>query len=281
MNVFSKSDAMKFLYNYLLWSMVMLSALLTHAQQPADTVPAHTTFTLQSQPLAEVRVINVWLPDNYVQDAKPLPVLYMPDGGVKEDFPHIANTLASLIRTGKIPPVMLVGIENTQRRRDLTGPTEVEKDKTIAPVVGGSAQFRAFIALELMPEIERRYHTNEKKAIIGESLAGLFVTETFLLEPCLFDVYIAFDPSLWWNGGKLLGEARAYLDKQSPSGKAFWFAASGAKDIYGNAGKLATVFKERNSPGFLWEYLPARKEKHHTIFRATKETGLIWALSKL
>ena len=26
------------------------------------------------------------------------------------------------------------------------------------------------------------------------------VVETSLLEPDLFDTYIAFDPSLWWNG---------------------------------------------------------------------------------
>ena len=39
-------------------------------------------------------------------------------------------------------------------------------------MVGGSAAFRAFIAEELVPEIERRYRTSGARGIIGESLAG-------------------------------------------------------------------------------------------------------------
>lgn len=42
----------------------------------------------------------------------------------------------------KIKPVILVGIENTERRRDLTGFTTIPKDKEVAPVVGGSEKFR-------------------------------------------------------------------------------------------------------------------------------------------
>ncbi|MEM7561320.1 MAG: alpha/beta hydrolase, partial [Planctomycetota bacterium] len=67
-----------------------------------------------------------------------LPVLYMPDGGIKEDFPHIANTLAKLIAENTIPPMILVGIENTERRRDLTGPSEVAAEETIAPLTDGA-----------------------------------------------------------------------------------------------------------------------------------------------
>lgn len=43
--------------------------------------------------------------------------------------------------------------------------------------------FRKFIRDELMPEIRGRYRTTAETAIVGESLAGLFVVETFLLEP--------------------------------------------------------------------------------------------------
>ena len=106
--------------------------------------------------------------------------MYIADGGIiDEDFPHIANTIAELMKTKKIPPIILVGIANTQRRRDLTGPTEVAKDKEIAPIVGGSEKFRAFIKEELFPEINKRYRTTNEKSIIGESLSGLFVVETF------------------------------------------------------------------------------------------------------
>src|SRR5690349_23301070 len=64
------------------------------------------------------------------------------------------------------------------------------------PHVGGSAAFRRFFRDELMPTVERRYRTTSESSIIGESLAGLFIVETFLREPVVFDHYIAFDPSL-------------------------------------------------------------------------------------
>jgi len=108
-------------------------------------------------------------------------------------------------------PFILVGIENTERRRDMTGPTENADDKKIAPRVGGSEAFRRFIGQELIPRVKARYRTTRESAIVGESLAGLFVVETFLLEPSLFDTYIAFDPSLWWNNRKLVDGAAKRL----------------------------------------------------------------------
>lgn len=64
---------------------------------------------------------------------------------------------------------------------------------------------------EFCAKINQKYRITPKKGIIGESLAGLFVTETFLLEPDNFDFYIAFDPSLWWNANYYDKNAAKYL----------------------------------------------------------------------
>ena len=146
---------------------------------PAVVSPAHGSFTMQSAVLGEPRPINVYLPPVYrTAPDRPLPVLYMPDGGLDEDFPHVAATVDSLIARGAMRAVIVVGVPNTQRRRDLTGPTRVASDSTIAPRVGGSAAFRRFIREELFPEVERRYRVTAERGIIGESLAGLFIVET-------------------------------------------------------------------------------------------------------
>jgi predicted alpha/beta superfamily hydrolase len=157
------------------------------------------TFTLPSAALNETRRINVYVPPGFESGGAPLPVLYMPDGGMAEDFLHVAGLLQVSVANNTMRPFLLVGIENTERRRDLTGPTDDPQDKAIAPRVGGSQAFRAFIRCELMPEIARRYRVTGEKAIVGESLAGLFIVETLLVEPGLFDTYIAIDPSVWWN----------------------------------------------------------------------------------
>jgi predicted alpha/beta superfamily hydrolase len=82
------------------------------------------------------------------------PVLYMPDGGIEEDFLHVAGLVQVSVGNGTMRPFILVGIENTARRRDLTGPTTRAEDKKIAPKVGGSAAFRQFIREELMPTVK-------------------------------------------------------------------------------------------------------------------------------
>ena len=69
-----------------------------------DPIPEHDSLTITSKYVNEDRVINIWTPPNYKTSTESFPVLYMPDGGIKEDFPHIANTLAKLLEENKIPP---------------------------------------------------------------------------------------------------------------------------------------------------------------------------------
>ena len=247
---------------------------------PQDIVQFHETIKIESKVLNEERVINIWTPENYKESNITYDVLYMADGGVKEDFPHVANTISKMILDRKITPIILVGIENTERRRDLTGFTQVEKDKKIAAKVGESAEFRKFIQDELFPEITKKYRITDRRGILGESAAGLFVTETFLLHPEMFDFYIAFDPSLWWNDGHLVKNAAALISKFPKKDIRFWFAGSGAKDVSPHTKKLAKVLAEQNFSQLQWHYADEPKEKHTTIFRNTKEKSLIWALTK-
>lgn len=242
-----------------------------HAQK--DSVSPHETWTIFSQHLQEWRTINVWIPPQANQH--PLPVLYLLDGGVQEDFPHIAHTVAHLIAENKISPLYLIGIENTQRRRDFTGFTTMEKDKAIAPEVGGSIPFRNFLKDELFEAVEKRYNT-ASKSIIGESLAGLFILETFLQMPEMFDYFIAFDPSLWWNNYYLVQNASTLLKPLAQQKKLF-FASSQAKSIKTSTHRFANILKKHPVPNLTWKYVFAPKEKHATIFKATKEEGLIWA----
>lgn len=268
----------KFFHFNLLLSVLFLSC--GNSSTIKDPIPAHDNFKIVSKHVGETRTINVWIPEEYKSSSDSLPVMYMPDGGIEEDFPHIANTFAKLIKEKKIPPMLLVGIENTQRRRDLTGKTEVEEDKTIAPIVGGSENFRAFINDELFSEINKRYRTSNKKGILGESLAGLFVVETFFLKPEMFDYYIAFDPSLWWNNHYLVKKANENLVKQSLKETKFWFAGSSAQDIFVHTREMSKILTNSNSKDLQWNYSDEPSEKHATIFRATKEKALIWSFGK-
>lgn len=248
---------------------VLCFGSILRAQVPSDTKPLviGETFTLDSKALGEIRRINVYLPPAYTADPSVrLPVLYMPDGGMAEDFLHVAGLVQVSIGNDTMRPFILVGIENTQRRRDMTGPTEIEKDKQIAPKVGGSAVFRRFLREELMPQIKQRYRTTQETAIVGESLAGLFAVETFFLEPDLFDTYLAFDPSLWWNHQALVESASAKLKGWSAGEKILYVACSGEPSLMPIAQHLADIFAKDAPPQVHWHYEPMPTETHATIY---------------
>lgn len=249
-------------------------AVLLASTSAAQVVPADRTalaigdtFTIESAALGETRRINVYAPAGYADtDTLRLPVLYMPDGGIAEDFLHLAGLVQISSLNGTMRPFLLVGIENTERRRDLTGPTENEEDRQIAPRVGGSATFRTFLRDELMPAVEALYRTTGETAIVGESLAGLFVVESLLLEPDLFDTYIAIDPSLWWNDGQLAADAVALLRRGSVAGKTLYLAASGEPETAATAAELASALREGVPAGLEVHHAHLPAEEHHTVF---------------
>jgi predicted alpha/beta superfamily hydrolase len=238
-----------------------------HAGERTGPLVMGETFTIESKILSETRRINVYMPPDY---SKPpdtrLPVLYMPDGGMAEDFLHVAGLVQVLTGNGTMRPFLLVGIENTQRRRDLTGPTENENDKKIAPKVGGSKAFREFIRNELMLKVKSRYRTTGETAIVGESLAGLFAVETLFLEPDLFDTYIAIDPSLWWNNQKLVHGAPGLSGSHAKMKKTLYFVSSEEKANAEIMQRLAEALEKHAPAGLRWHYEKMPQEKHSTIY---------------
>lgn len=225
------------------------------------------SFTLDSQVLAEPRHINVFTPTAYGQKFDgPLPVLYMPDGGMDEDFLHIAGLMQVLVSNGTMRPFILVGIQNTVRRRDMTGPTTNPEDLKIAPVVGGSAKFRRFIKEELMPTVRSRYRTTDETAIIGESLAGLFVVETYFLEPDLFSTYIALDPSIWWNNEELAKASDSRLKTPPTTHKTVLLSNSNEPDLARLTAQLAASFESHRTSTIDFHYKPLPAESHATIY---------------
>jgi predicted alpha/beta superfamily hydrolase len=161
---------------------------------------------VRSAILNEKRTLNIYLPDGYEKGDAKYPVIYLLDGSADEDFIHIVGLVQfnSFPWINRVPKSIVVGIANTDRKRDFTFPTTVAADKNRYPTTGKSENFIGFIEKELQPFIEKKYRTNSSKTIIGESLGGLLATEILFKKPQLFDRYIIVSPSLWWDNGSLL-----------------------------------------------------------------------------
>lgn len=119
-------------------ALLLFTTIAAVAADKDEPLVIGDTFTIKSKAVGETRRINVYLPRGYAEAAdKRFPVLYMPDGGIAEDFLHVAGLVQVGVANGTMRPFILMGIENTERRRDMTGPTENAEDKKIAPRVGG------------------------------------------------------------------------------------------------------------------------------------------------
>jgi predicted alpha/beta superfamily hydrolase len=207
----------------------MLLALACLASGPgvaSAAAPTAAPITIGETRLVEFapgdsRQINVYLPEGYSEGEKRYPVLYVIDGGLSQDFLHVAGTSALNALWGRSSPVIVVGIETKDRRAELIGsPGNAEQHKQY-PTAGKSALFRAFLRERVKPLVEVSYRTSGEDGVIGESLAGLFIVETWLREPGLFDRYAAIDASLWWDDQALSKAASGLLTTKPLHGPLF------------------------------------------------------------
>lgn len=169
---------------------------------------------IYSKQLGEERTINIYLPIGYQKnDSVALPVIYLLDGGADEDFIHVAGIVQfnNFPWVNRIPKSIVVGIANTNRKRDLTFSSTVAEDRDRYPEAGHSDNFIAFIEKELQPFVEKNYSSHSSKTLIGQSLGGLLATEILFSKPALFSKYIIISPSIWWDNGSLLKKEPALL----------------------------------------------------------------------
>lgn len=226
------------------------------------------SYDITSAELGETRRLNVYLPPGYGAGEKRYPVLYLIDGGVEQDFVHIAGLSQHASISGSYREMIVVGVETKDRRRELTFPAVTDVSlRTEYPTHGSSEKFRAFIMREVKPWVEQHYRTDGFDAVMGESLAGLFVTETFLKQPDAFDGYIAIDPSLWWDKEALARAAPALLAQQKPGAHTLFMAIadSGLAMRLGQA-QLAAAVKAAALPDLAFTYVQMFDERHGTIY---------------
>jgi len=191
------------------------------SQQP---ITIGTSYPVASVTLKEQRTINVVLPNGYAQSPdKRYPVLYLIDGGVDQDLLHVAGVALLGGIWGRSGEVIVVGVETKDRRKELVGPTRDPELLKKYPTAGHSDSFRKFLRYEVKPFVEANYHTSGRDVVIGESLAGLFVVETYLTDPQLFDGYAAIDPSLWWDK-EALSQVAASKIGEAQKGRTLYLA---------------------------------------------------------
>jgi predicted alpha/beta superfamily hydrolase len=150
-----------------------------------------STVKIYSQVLDEDRTLSIALPDEYYIGQNEYPVLYVLDAEGSKLFPGCISAVVDLYKKGLVPQMIIVGIWNTSRNRDMI-PVSVSH----RPGSGGSKDFLSFIKDELMPHIEQNYRTTEFSILYGMSNSALFAVYSLLEGPETFNAYIASSPMI-------------------------------------------------------------------------------------
>jgi uncharacterized protein len=239
---------------------LMLLATCLHAQQDHNTVlaeapssktsdarpqPSHTKAqaafveadfppitlghyrTIHSTILGEDRRLLVRLPEDYGTSGKKYPVLFKLDGEKGSFLQAFSAGYYLFDMTEGSPDLIIVGIENTDRARDM------HPDK-------GANRFTQFLASELLPFIDESYRTSGVRILCGQSLSSLFALFSFLKEPALFDGYILSSFGLYRHSLTELFETELKRNQARLSapeiGTKCLFVANGNQDSYDRDG---------------------------------------------
>ena len=192
-----------------------------------ENIVIGVTDSVQSNILGENRKIWIHVPGGNADSKERFPVVYVLDGeGHFSSVVGMIQQLSTINGNTMCPKMMVVGIPNTDRTRDLT-PTHIDADppfmdSTFSKTSGGGENFIAFIEKELMPHIEKKYPVASYKMLIGHSFGGLAVMQTFVHHNDLFNSYICIDPSMWWDKEKLLKQTQKVLMEKKFEGKSLY-----------------------------------------------------------
>ncbi len=218
----------------LLFSAIALSLLncetknTPDAPQTDNQIVIGTIDSIYSDNIQEQQKFWVHVPNNpagEVTNGAKYPVLYLLDGDAHfYSVTGMIKQLSTINGNDIIPNMVVVGITNNDRTRDLTPTPMVEAfgDSTWTKTSGGGKNFLNFIEKELIPHIEKNYPASSYRTFVGHSLGGLIVVDALVDRPDLFDNYVAIDPSLWWDDQELLKRAEDVMSKTMYSNKALY-----------------------------------------------------------
>lgn len=250
--------------------LAVLTALVAPAPSGSEPAPQQPiaigeSHNVQSAALKEGRTINVVLPADYTREKeRRYPVVYLVDGGLDQDLLHVAGVAHLGALWGRFQEAIVVGIETKDRRRELVGPTRDPELLKKYPTAGSSAAFRVYLRDEVKPLVERAYRTNGDDAVVGESLAGLFVLETLLEEPTMFDGYAAIDPSLWWDKEAL---SKVAVQKVQPSHNGKRLFVARAKEQSQEPAPMNRLLSALRRSGATWCFSDRTDLFHSTIYQ--------------
>ena len=254
-------------------SVLLLISSAAIAQPATGTVK---TLALKSTVLGEERVVLVRTPPGYETNKQRYPVLYMTDGDAH--MGHTAATIDFLVNNGRMSDLIVVGVTNTDRTRDLTPAKSTVKNaagELQNPTAGGADNFLKFFETELIPAIEKDYRVQPYRILAGHSLGGLFAIHALITKPGLFNSYVAVSPSLQWENAEALKRAEEFLKNQKELNVTLYTSIGNEPGRIGESfDQFREVLAKTNIKGFEWQAQRMEDEDHGSVVLRSHYFGL-------
>jgi predicted alpha/beta superfamily hydrolase len=224
-------------------------------------------FKFHSSILGEERYLLFYLPEDYETSNARYPVLYLLDGG--GHFHHVSGIVQFMAKQKIAPPMILVGLVNTDRTRDLT-PFKIER----RPTSGGGDRFIEFLRREVFPLVEGQYRTQPHRTLIGHSLGGLFSVYSLLTAPDLFQAHIAISPAIGYGNGPIQETLESFFEERETYSR-FLFITVGNEPSYLPHLEAFCATLEAEAPeDFRWKYTYMGDEDHASVTHRSVYAGL-------
>ncbi len=233
-------------------------------------------FTIKSTVLGEDRIVLIRTPPGYETNKQAYPVLYMTDGDAH--IGHTASSIEFLVNNGRMPELIVVGVTNTDRTRDLTPAKSTNKNAAGVlqfPTAGGADNFLKFFETELIPEIEKDYRVQPYRILAGHSFGGLFAIHAMITKPALFNSYVAVSPSLQWENAEALKRAETFLQNRKDLKVTLYTSLGNEPGPIGdNFDKFRAALGKTNIKGFEWQAERMDDEDHGSVVLRSHYFGL-------
>jgi predicted alpha/beta superfamily hydrolase len=174
---------------------------------------------MHSTVLKEDRTLRIHLPRDYQASKSHYPVLFILDAEQGIHFQRSVEILESLADREELPRLIIVGIENTNRLRDMNAVTFEYDGQSI---VGGSDKFLSFIQTEVIAFVDKNYRTSNFRILFGRSASAAFSIFAMVSAPGAFDAYIASSPSFYVNNEIIRVRTRTYFASKSSFDRIFF-----------------------------------------------------------
>lgn len=236
------------------------------------------SYQFDSQIMSAPVTYLVHTPASYQGTDRPYPIVILLDGD--EHFAHVSAASDFLAEAGRIPEVLVVGVNNVNRAANLTPPSP---HPTAAadpndPTTPDADRFVRFISEELIPEIDRKYRTQHYRVLMGHSLGGLFVVYSLLQRPDVFSGYVAISPAINQGDEWLLDATPAFLESHQAL-RADVFLALGDESgrMLANTWKLSALLAGKQSsatPSLRWRLKRYPDDDHGSVSLTAMQAGL-------